>query len=254
MVGLTGIIQVAANNTHAAAVQSDGAVWFWGKSYSRDTREIPAVAPVRVRSLPRIQSISLSAAHALALGADGSLYGWGSNNYGQLGDGTVQFRTEPVRVPLPPVVSVAAGMNYSVAVLADGTVRAWGTNGSATMGNGDRNSESAGNLVTPTAVSGVVGAKAMAANDGTVVVLLKDGTLRAWGHDGFGQAGIGTSGGYQPKPVKTKLTDVAGVFLSYSTCFAVTKSGQLYVWGFGNYRLLGVMKNNITVPTVFVSP
>lgn len=258
VLGLANIVQVSASDTHAAAVQSDGALWFWGKGLSGETRETPSVAPVRVASLPPIQSLALSDAHALALARDGSVYAWGSNSHGQLGDGTLQSSATPVRVaPLPPAVSVAAGMKYSVAVLADGTVRAWGANSSATMGNGDRVSEwsdPGAKFVAPTAVPGVAGAKAVAANQGTVVVLLKDATLRAWGHDGFGQAGIGTSGGYQPKPVKPKLTDVAGVFLNYATCFAVTNSGQLYVWGFGNYRLMGVMKDNLRVPTLFASP
>jgi alpha-tubulin suppressor-like RCC1 family protein len=253
--GLANIVQVAANGTRAAAVQSDGAVWVWGQGFSGEMREIPAVAPTRVASLPAIQSVTLSDAHVLALARDGSAYAWGSNSHGQLGDGTVQSRTEPVRVAsLPPAVSVAAGMRYSVAVLADGTVRAWGANSSATMGNGDRISEwtaPGAKFVVPTVLAGVAGAKSVAANHGTVVVLMKDGTLRAWGHDGWGQAGIGTYGGYQPKPVRPKLTDVANVFLNNVTCFAVTKSGQLYVWGFGNYRLQGVMKKNLYVPTLF---
>ena len=256
--GLANIIQVAANGTRAAAVQSDGAVWLWGQGLSGEMREIPSVAPIRVASLPPVQSVSLSAAHGLALARDGSVWAWGSNSHGQLGDGTVDLRTAPVRVaPLPTAVSVAAGMRYSVAVLADGTVRAWGANSSSTMGNGERVSEwtdPRAKFVVPTPVPGVVGAKAVAASDGTVIVLMKDATLRSWGHDGYGQTGIGTSGGYQPRPVRTKLTDVANISVHQMTCFAVSNSGQLYVWGFGHYRLLGVMKKNLSVPTLFSSP
>jgi alpha-tubulin suppressor-like RCC1 family protein len=125
------------------------------------------------------------------------------------------------------------------------------------MGNGERVSEwtePRAKFVVPTPVAGVAGAKAVSADDGTVVVLLKDATVRAWGHDGYGQTGIGTSGGYQPRPVRTKLTGVANVSLNQMTCFAITDSGQLYVWGFGRYRVLGNMKNNLSVPTLFSSP
>ena len=253
--GLANIVQVAASGTRAVAVQSDGTVWLWGQGLSGDTREIPAVGPARVASLPAIQSVSLSVTHILALARDGSAYAWGSNSHGQLGDGTVLSRPDPVHVAgLPPAISVAAGMKYSVAVLSDGTVRAWGANSSATMGNGDRVAEwteQGSKFVAPTVVASVVGAKSVAANDGTVVVVIKDGTLRAWGHDGWGQAGIGTFGGYQPKPVRPRLTGVANVFLHNAECFAVTTSGQLYFWGFGNYRLQGVMKKNVYVPTLF---
>ncbi len=79
---------------------------------------------------------------AKSLARDGSVWAWDSQSHGQLGDGTVDLRTAPVRVaPLPPAVSVAAGMPYAVAVLADGTVRAWGANSSSTTGNGERVSE-----------------------------------------------------------------------------------------------------------------
>jgi alpha-tubulin suppressor-like RCC1 family protein len=258
VVGLSNVVRIYASGAHALALQPDGSVWTWGKSFAGGTRDIPDVAPVRVAHLPPIESLSLSEGHALALARNGEVYGWGSNSHGQLGDGTVNASLTPVRVaPLPSAVSVAAGLQFSVAALVDGTVRVWGSNAAANMGNGDRNAEwsdPGGKYLAPTAVAGVTGAKAVAANDGTVMALLKDGTVRAWGHDGFGQAGFGTSGGYQPKPVRTKLTGVAGLFLHKSTCFAVTNSGQLYVWGFGHYRLLGPMKDNLKVPTLFTSP
>jgi alpha-tubulin suppressor-like RCC1 family protein len=125
------------------------------------------------------------------------------------------------------------------------------------MGNGERVTEISvpgGLFSTPTVVAGVTGAKTVSSDNGTVIVLLKDGTIRIWGHDGWGQGGVGTSGGYQPKPVKPKLTGIAGVFVNGSTCFAVTADGQLYAWGFGRYRLLSVMKNHLKVPTLLVVP
>lgn len=105
----------------------------------------------------------------------------------------------------------------------------------------------------PIAVPGVTNTKAVSAGTGTVAVLLKNGTLRTWGHDGWGNAGIGTFGGYQMKPVKAKLAGVEGVFMAGSRCFAIA-GGQLYVWGFGHSRMLGVMNKHLYVPTLFVTP
>jgi len=250
-------IDIAAGHASSYALLENGAVYSWGADLDAEVgkKRPERTAPAPVPGLANITQIYACGSRAAAVQTDGAAWIWGkgSNSHSQLGDGTVQTRTEPVRVAaLAPAISVAAGMKYSVAVLTDGTVRAWGANSSATMGNGERVSEWP-KFVAPTVVAGVAGAKSVAANHGTVVVVLKDGTLRAWGHDGFGQAGIGTNGGYQPKPGKTKLTDVANVFLHNATCFAVNKSGQLYVWGFGNSRLLGVMKNNLYVPTLFSS-
>lgn len=256
--GLTGVVQISARESSAAALKSDGSVWIWGARVSNDYRDTPIVAPTRVQGLPPMQAVSVGRTHTLALARDGSLYAWGSNTHGQLGDGTIKSSNEPVRVnPIPPVAAIAAGWKNSLAVLTDGTVRAWGGNASATMGNGERVSDisepGAINQI-PTVVAGVTGAKTATTDNGTVIVLLQDGTMRIWGHDGWGQAGIGTSGGYQPKPVRPKLPNVAGVFLNGSNCFAVTTDARLYVWGFGRYRIQGVMKDNLKVPTLLVVP
>ena len=37
--------------------------------------------------------------HCLAVTEDGEVYGWGRNDQGQLGDMTIQSRTEPVCLP-----------------------------------------------------------------------------------------------------------------------------------------------------------
>jgi alpha-tubulin suppressor-like RCC1 family protein len=39
--------------------------------------------------------------HAIVLRSDGTLWGWGRNDWGQLGDGTNAFRSEPVLIRVP---------------------------------------------------------------------------------------------------------------------------------------------------------
>lgn len=43
-------------------------------------------------------SIICGASHYAAVGADGNLYMWGSNSSGQLGDGTKEDSTVPIKV------------------------------------------------------------------------------------------------------------------------------------------------------------
>jgi len=54
-----------------------------------------------------------------------------------------------------------------------------------------------------------------------------DGTLRLWGHDGWGQIGIGTHGSYQESPKKPALTNVAAVYLGNNKSFAVRLDGTV---------------------------
>ncbi|MHA7270761.1 hypothetical protein [Arthrobacter sp. HLT1-20] len=74
---------------------------------------------------------SATGSQTVALAADGSLWAWGDNFYGQLGDGTQDSRSEPVRVvanwPAGVVMkSVSSGNYHSVALASDGSVWSWG--------------------------------------------------------------------------------------------------------------------------------
>ena len=47
----------------------------------------------------KVKDISVGSMHCLAVTDDGEVYGWGRNEQGQLGDMTIQCRTEPTRLP-----------------------------------------------------------------------------------------------------------------------------------------------------------
>jgi alpha-tubulin suppressor-like RCC1 family protein len=127
------------------------------------------------------------------------LAAWGSNAFGQLGDGSATNRNVPVAanqsglLAVKTVVALAPGRTHSLALCSDGTLAAWGSNGYGQLGNGsttDRN--------VPVAVirSGVLSGKtvvALAAGDGHSLALCSDGTLAAWGANGYGQLGNGAS-------------------------------------------------------------
>ena len=88
----------------------------------------------------------------------------------------------------------------------------------------------------PLAVKGITNAKTISAGDGHVAVLLRDGTLRLWGHDGWGEIGIGTHGSYHESPKKPALTNVAAVYLGNNKSFAVRLDGTLWRWGWGSHE------------------
>jgi alpha-tubulin suppressor-like RCC1 family protein len=89
-----------------------------------------------------------------------------------------------------------------------------------------------GRNLLPLAVQGVAGARHLAIGAGHVAALLGDGTLRMWGHDGYGQIGVGTSGFYQEKPVKVPgIANVAAVYLGSMRSYAVRADGTFWIWG-----------------------
>lgn len=67
--------------------------------------------------------------HSLFLHDDGTVSAFGRNDYGQLGDGTMQEAYDRnVTVDLQEVIDIDAGMLHSLALTRDGTLWAWGNN------------------------------------------------------------------------------------------------------------------------------
>src|SRR5262245_28493585 len=55
--------------------------------------------------------------HTCALMHDQVVWCWGENKFGEVGDGTNEFRANPVRVPdLPPVIAIGAGEGHNCAI------------------------------------------------------------------------------------------------------------------------------------------
>ncbi|XVE93435.1 hypothetical protein REPUB_Repub01dG0192200 [Reevesia pubescens] len=53
---------------------------------------------LRLQGLENVRLIAVGAFHNLALQEDGTLWAWGNNEYGQLGTGDTQPRSEPIPV------------------------------------------------------------------------------------------------------------------------------------------------------------
>ena len=73
------------------------------------------------------RTMSAGASESFVIDGNGTLWAWGDNQWGQLGDGTTEDRSRPVRV-LEGVRSVSAGESHTYAVLEDNTLWAWGRN------------------------------------------------------------------------------------------------------------------------------
>jgi len=188
------------------------------------------------------------------------VYGWGDNKNGQIGvepaDQLRRIRKPTLVSGLQNVVSITAqgstNFGFSGAVKADGTVWMWGSNQSATMGTplfwGNNGPPGTVNAV-PTKVAGIANARSIVSGNGDVAVLLADKTLRMWGHDGWGQIGVGTSGFYQPLPKKPAITNVAAIYAIANRTFAVKTDGTVWWWGVAPSRVGGPYGRDAKVPT-----
>jgi len=267
---LADIIAIAAGLKHAIALRKDGTVWAWGNrddgaigdgdgKPTGSLRVLSATAPVAVRGLTGITQIAAGMTHNLALTRDGKVMSWGSNGAGELGVGTRATGWTPAEVTgLTNVVAIAAGSGQgtygvSAAVRQDGTLWVWGSGSSAQMGNGVSNpspDDPGGRNLLPLQVKGITGAKAASVGAGHIAVLMNDGSLRAWGMNGYGELGLGKTSSYEAVPVRVPgLANVASLRLGGYNSYAIRTDGTLWIWGFGFYTGRGILSHNLAAPT-----
>lgn len=171
---------------------------------------------------------------------------WGANFSGQLGDGSTIERSTPVQVQgLPgPVVSIAGGGAHSLAATAGG-VWAWGDNTSGQLGNDSFEDSS-----KPVQVVGLPAGDRVdqvAAGASHSLALTQSGEVWAWGWNGWGQLGPGVSADFDSTAVQieglppTKTDPVVAIAAGQTGNhnLAVTKSGEVWAWGFGVFGQLG---------------
>ncbi|MCN9243591.1 Ig-like domain repeat protein [Streptomyces sp. RY43-2] len=237
---------IAAGGEHSMALTSDGRVFAWGYNSSGqvgDGTTINRLTPVEVH-LPagtQVTAIAAGLLHSMALTSDGRVLAWGFNRYGQVGDGTTTDRLTPVEVHLPAgvqVTAIAAGDLHSLALTSDGRVLAWGFNSSGQLGDGtttDRLTPVEVHLPAGVQVTGISG------GDAHSLALTSDGRVLAWGNNGFGQLGDGTTTTHLT-PVETLLptgTQVTAVAAGGFHSLALTSDGRVLAWGDNLFGQLG---------------
>lgn len=237
---------VAAGLNHSAAIGSDHNTYAWGGNalgQLGDGTTTSSATPVRVQAPAGVDFVSVSVGvnHSVALGSDGNAYAWGDNSHGQLGDGGTAGSRVPVRVRAPAGVTFTAlvtGVFHSVAIGSDGNAYAWGRNTYGELGDGTTTSSA-----TPVVVQVPAGVSftSLAAGVYHSVAIGSDGVSYAWGDNGFGQLGDGTTvASHVPVPVQappgvTFTAIAAGVYHVVAT----GSDGNTYSWGANTSGQLG---------------
>ena len=174
-------------------------------------------------------------------GSPGSAWAWGSNSYGELGNGTTTDSSIPIAVSLPSgttVTAVAGGFYHSLALTSSGQVLAWGYNYYGELGNGTTTNSSisvAVSLPSGTTVTAIAGGGYHS------LALTSSGQVLAWGSNGQGQLGNGTTTS-SSTPVAVSLpsgTTVTAIAAGYYHSLALTSSGQVLAWGYNADGELG---------------
>jgi alpha-tubulin suppressor-like RCC1 family protein len=230
----------------ALAIDTTGQAWGWGYNEAGELclgNTASQLVPTRLPFV-NVTAIAGAGGHA-SYESNGVLLACGGNAGGVLGDGSTVSSTTPVTVKAlngRKVRALVSSFDNSGALLADGEYFDWGYDAQGQLGDGELGMNSAipVEVKLPFPVKQVVQGGSFT-NNGQTLVMLSDGSLRAWGNDESGQLGDqGTLN--QPSPivfdppvgVTYKLLATGG-----GTSYAVSTVGNLYSWGSGGSGQIG---------------
>ena len=255
--GLSGVTALAAGSYHSLALLSNGTVLAWGDNSSGelgDGTTTNRLAPVTVTGLSGVVAIAAGHYWSAAVLSNGTVMVWGSNYFGSLGNGGTTgpekcgfegCSTTPIPVAgVSGAVAIGGGYGDIVALRSNGTVMVWGDDDHGQLGNGTTAPDSCGVVpcsTSPIVVSGVSGATAIGTGDSHNLALLSNGTVMAWGANGGGELGNGTSGADSSTPVAVSgLSGVSAVTAGSDHSLALRPDGTVMAWGRNQNGQLGL--------------
>ncbi|XP_062947046.1 RCC1 domain-containing protein 1 isoform X2 [Cynocephalus volans] len=173
----------------------------------------------------RARRLELGTEHALLLGAEGQVFSWGGGRHGQLGHGTLVSEREPRLLEALqglPMAEVAAGGWHSVCVSETGDIYIWGWNESGQLALPTRTLAEDGKIVTGEGLneSGSEVKRTVGNEDGAPAPFIA----------------------VQPFPALLDLplgSDAVKASCGSRHTAVVTRTGELYTWGWGKYGQLG---------------
>lgn len=269
---------VSAGEFHTMALSGCGtsgcSLSAWG---SNDSGRLGDGTFVEKRSPTKITGttwtdVSAGGTHTLGIKKDsasgGTLWAWGRNDKGQLGLGTNATTTNYDTKTSPTAVlasiktwnAVAAGSLHSLATYGGGLLTTWGANSRGQLGV--NNTAADVSYVAPVSTGTFKVASISAGGDHSLAIF-NDGSLWAWGANGFGQLGNGTLvDGFAPAQIGTDLNwesisaggshnDVGNdQSANGGHSLAIKTDGTLWAWGSNAYGQLGIgTTDDATAPT-----
>jgi alpha-tubulin suppressor-like RCC1 family protein len=242
---LPGPVHILAGGyNHNIALMVTGELYGWGRNsygnlglgYTSSKENLPK--RICIPDDTNIIFVDAGAHHSVALAEDGGVFAWGQNTTGELGLGDNNNRATPCRVLLPKKITrVACGACHTIALTEDGEVYVWGQNSNCNQ-LGIQTCENIYNPLKHILLTTKIVSIACGAN--YTIVISDSGQLYAWGHNNYGQLGLGdTAQRSIPEliPLPDKITDIA---CSHYHNLAIAEDGSLWAWGNNGAGQLGL--------------
>jgi alpha-tubulin suppressor-like RCC1 family protein len=233
---IIAIVGGSTSNYIVYLTNKDGCWWSYGSGLTEQHPPIETVVDAAV-----------GPNHILCLTQSGTIYASGYNQYGQTGVEGPEIQQTPVTVPgLDDVQAVTAGVDFSMALRADGSVWGWGLNDEGQLGYA-----TPGYRAQPAQVPGISKLTAdivtISSGGAHTLALLNDGTVFAWGDNGGGQIGDGTTND-KLEPVQVEgIRNIVAIAAGTNHNLALKDDGTVWSWGYNNMGQIGVQTEDQVV-------
>jgi alpha-tubulin suppressor-like RCC1 family protein len=260
---LHSISAVMGGEIHNVALKSDGTVWSWGwNAFGQlgDGTTNDAYSPIQtgLTAVPPLTSVVKLGGRpyfTLAVKSDGTIWAWGMNQFGQVGNGTINPLgtlqvTVPVEVsnswsggPLNHPTHVTCGYQFGAALAPNGNVWTWGSGSHGELGNGI----AGGTYSLPAQVPGLTNIAAISAGWFHILALQSNGVVWAWGNNSNGELGDGAPVN-RASPVRVmNVSNIVAVSGGDGHSSALAADGTIWKWGLNDLGELGNGSTN-TIP------
>jgi alpha-tubulin suppressor-like RCC1 family protein len=230
----------------ACGVTSGGSVACWTSHPSdasgpRDwvgfgARRRPRLIP----TLDHALGVAVTADFACAWRTTGDVWCWGANQFGQLGDSSLETRSrpKPVRSSVRAEYVGVSSDGFACLLSTDARAYCWGSGDHGQLGQPRANAS----LHVPTPVAGDHRFQSLSVGaDSHVCGVDRDGALWCWGENGEGQVGVSRTTTDVLTPVRVDPTRrFSAVSVGSSFTCAIDSAASLFCWGYNRDASLGV--------------
>jgi alpha-tubulin suppressor-like RCC1 family protein len=252
---LNSIKAVMGGEIHNVALKSDGTVWTWGWNAfgqlgNGTTNDAWTPVQAGLGATPPLTNVVKFGGRpyfTLAVKSDGTIWAWGMNQFGQMGNGTVNSFSGP-QVTVPGLVGnsqlggpinspqqVTCGYQFGAALTTNGAVWTWGSGTHGELGNG-----TTGSSYYPAQVPGLTNITAISAGWFHILALKSDGTVWAWGNNTSGELGDGTVNNRSNAVQVLNVSNIVSVSGGDSHSSALAADGTVWKWGRNDIGELGI--------------
>jgi hypothetical protein len=243
---------------------SGGGVYMWGQgSKELGLGDVKiALRPQLLQNLMKevVTMVACGKGHTMALTKGGDAFAWGANQWGQLGLGDTQNRTQPFSTkfrasPLyhEQMLYVAAGEKTSAAITVSGELYVWGYAKDGALGCGSVKRDIEPLPCKVESLNGQV-MKQVSLGSRHSAAITEQGVLYSWGVGLSGALGHPEQKNYNQPKILEKYTE----FFAFVDCgkdftAAIGFDGSVYTWGDNSHGQLGHSGANCAIPTPVMS-